>query len=453
MVDNPAFSHMVCGAMFVVSASLHVFGHLHGFIPAVLGVVPDYILMGDLEFADYLLFKEQLRANTFTTALEAKTTLPAITGYILIFILCMFWLLSTERVRKSNFELFQYAHGPLVIAWTITLVAHGWKQWLGVGAPLALIVVVPMVLNYVLDRWMYVCQVKITDATIKKRTVMLELDVCNSGMQYSSGMYCMLNVPELSQFEWHPFTIASSGGRQKFHVLFANAGDWTCALRDRLIEAHRNGNPYPAISARGGYGSPATGMPNHKHMIMIGGGVGAAPFLAFLSSICETDGPNSEFDKVESAVFYWVTREPEDFAWINKYADKVALNKRVRIHLCLTSALEASATRECSASEIALFWMGVQTAVTYSKEANEELCSEIGAPTKFGRPNWQQEFADHVEDLLQRERQLSGRRVRLDPLEVSVFLCGGAALTEPLEDACSLVTDDRVRLRLYAEGF
>jgi hypothetical protein len=116
MVDNPAFSHMVCGAMFVVSASLHVFGHLHGFIPAVLGVVPDYILMGDLEFADYLLFKEQLRANTFTTALEAKTTLPAITGYILIFILCMFWLLSTERVRKSNFELFQYAHGPLVIA-------------------------------------------------------------------------------------------------------------------------------------------------------------------------------------------------------------------------------------------------------------------------------------------------------------------------------------------------
>merc|ERR1719247_1861875 len=67
MVDNPTFSHMVCGAMFVVSASLHVFGHLHGFIPAVLGLVPDYTVIGDLELADYLAFKEQLRANTFTS--------------------------------------------------------------------------------------------------------------------------------------------------------------------------------------------------------------------------------------------------------------------------------------------------------------------------------------------------------------------------------------------------
>merc|ERR1719171_1291618 len=101
----------------------------------------------------------------------------------------------------------------------------------------------------------------------------------------------MLKVPAISEFEWHPFTIASGGGKSKFQVLFAVVGDWTTQLKNLLVEAQsRNSRfpQYPKICVRGGYGAPAEGMKDKEHIIMVGGGVGATPFLSFLSNICDS---------------------------------------------------------------------------------------------------------------------------------------------------------------------
>lgn len=44
-----------------------------------------------------------------------------------------------------------------------------------------------------------------------------------------------LNVPEISYFQWHPFTISSSPKFDDYiSVHIRQAGDWTCALGDRL---------------------------------------------------------------------------------------------------------------------------------------------------------------------------------------------------------------------------
>merc|ERR1719199_1494258 len=106
-------------------------------------------------------------------------------------------------------------------------------------------------------------------------------------------------------------------------------------------------------------------MESKKHIVMVGGGVGATPFLSFLSNVCYSAkaGVKDQFDGIESAVFYWVSREPDDFVWVNEYTNIIeatpSLKNRVSIRLCLTKALEATATEDCSATDIALFWLGV----------------------------------------------------------------------------------------------
>merc|ERR1719408_1137580 len=158
----------------------------------------------------------------------------------------------------------------------------------------------------------------------------------------------MLKVPEVSGYQWHPFTIASGGGQPKFHVLFAVVGDWTTAVKDLIVKAQESGKAYPQICVRGGYGAPAAGMKDQKHIIMVGGGVGATPFLSFMSSISNSakTGNFDAFAGIQSAVFYWLSRDPDDFVWVNDYntivKDTPALRDKISVRLCLTKALDIS---------------------------------------------------------------------------------------------------------------
>merc|ERR1719313_2816633 len=103
-------------------------------------------------------------------------------------------------------------------------------------------------------------------------------------------------------------------------------------------------------------------MKDKQHIVMVGGGVGATPFLSFLSNVCNSvqSGGEDQFEAVESAVFNWVSREPDDFLWVNRYNEKILacpkLNGRISIRLCLTKALDTCATENCTATEVSLFW-------------------------------------------------------------------------------------------------
>ena len=212
--------------------------------------------------------------------------------------------------------------------------------------PLGQLVVFPVVLFYFGTRLSDIMRgihpnIYIKDATIKKKTVLLEIDTENSGFVYETGMYCMLKVPAISEFEWHPFTIASAGGAPVVQVLFAVVGDWTTRFKELLEECRKQKKKYPIICIRGGYGAPAEGMKDSSHVVLVGAGVGATPFLSFLASFCSSvqRGRETKLDAIESAVFYWVSREPEDFVWVNQYNEIInsvlSLKNRIEVRLCL----------------------------------------------------------------------------------------------------------------------
>jgi predicted ferric reductase len=458
IVDKHALMHQWCGRMLPVCAALHILGHLRGSIPAIINE------KDNAKINEVFTYGTKIKFN-FNSWGGALLSYPAVTGLLLVLILILFWSFSNEYVRRRSFELFHYPHLILIVAWTLGLWAHGARQWLGCGVPLGLLAVAPTVLFYFATRVMdiYQCKrdsVKIKSATLKKKTVLLEIDVKNSGYVYETGMYCMIKVPAISEFEWHPFTIASRGGSPVVQLLFAVVGDWTTRFKELLEEAQRNSGPYPSICLRGGYGAPAEGMRDSKHVVLVGAGVGATPFLSFLASFCSEaqEGVGGKFDGVESAAFYWVSREPEDFVWVNRYHSLIkatpALRNRLSMHLCLTKSLETTAGKDCSAAEAAMFWLGVQVAMGKFRAA--ELEAELGVPTQFGRPNWHQELRRHSDSLLGKGGgsvmgpTCTGRK---GELEINVFVCGNAMLVNSLEQACDDLDDDEVIFRLFAEQF
>merc|ERR1719506_3157208 len=197
--------------MLPICAILHIIGHIKGSIPAVIGETDSSKINEAFTYGTKIKFN----FNSWGGALQCY---PAVTGYILVLILIAFWALSNQRVRKYSFELFHYPHLVLVVLWCAALIAHGWRQWLGLGVPLAAIAIAPVVLFYAIERISHILSgsrsdIKIYDAIVKKRTVLLEIDTGCSGFTYTTGMYCMLKVPAVSDYQWHPFTIASGGGQ------------------------------------------------------------------------------------------------------------------------------------------------------------------------------------------------------------------------------------------------
>lgn len=45
--------------------------------------------------------------------------------------------------------------------------------------------------------------------------------------KYRSGNYIFINVPEISRFEWHPFSLTSAPGADHLTVHIKVCGDWT----------------------------------------------------------------------------------------------------------------------------------------------------------------------------------------------------------------------------------
>jgi predicted ferric reductase len=449
VADKHVLIHKYIGGMLVLCAALHIVGHFLGSIPAIIGETDHSKINAAFTYGTQIRFN----FNSWQGALQSW---PAVTGVILVLILIAFWSLSNERVRRYSFEMFHYPHLMLIILWCVFLIAHGWKQWLGVGAPLASFSVAPAVLYYFIERILHIRKgsdpsIRIHNAIVKKNNVLLEIDTGSSGFAFNQGMYCMLKVPEISDFQWHPFTIASGGGKSKFQVLFAVVGDWTTKLKERISDAQAAKRDYPVICVRGGYGAPAQGMKNQEHIIMVGGGVGATPFLSFLSNICNTveEGGFDPFEGVKSATFFWLSREPDDFLWVNEYSSIIKaspkLKDRVQIKLCMTKSLETN-NQEANAAEVALFWLGLEVAL--NKFGSEELAHELGVPTQFGRPDWPKEFTKHVTELRE-----SGKVKGPGVLSVAVFVCGKQVLVDSLGEACTAMTDERTKFRLYAEEF
>ena len=97
MIDKHSLMHQWCGRLLPVCAVLHILGHLFGSIPAIVNETDN------AKINEVFTYGTQIKFN-FNSWAEAMTCYPFVTGVGLVLLLCCFWALSNEYVRRRWFE-------------------------------------------------------------------------------------------------------------------------------------------------------------------------------------------------------------------------------------------------------------------------------------------------------------------------------------------------------------
>ncbi|XP_054781479.1 putative respiratory burst oxidase homolog protein H isoform X2 [Prosopis cineraria] len=421
------------------------------------------------------------------TYLDLVKSTPGVTGILMVIIMAFTFTLATHNFRRSvvklpspfhhlaGFNAFWYAHHLLILVY-ILLVIHGYflfltKDWQKKTTWMYLIV--PVVF-YALERIHPLLRgkdhrVRVIKAIIYSGNVLALYMTKPSGFKYKSGMYLFVKCPDISSFEWHPFSITSAPGDDYLSVHIRTLGDWTTELRNRFsqvceiqntrkgsltrMETRANVNydqsaavRYPKILIKGPYGAPAQNYKKYDVLLLIGLGIGATPMISILKDLLnhikpEKPEPDSSQHSSpddqkypERAYFYWVTREQASFEWFKGVMDDIAEydhNHIIEMHNYLTSVHEEGDARS------ALIAM-VQK-LQHAKNG-VDVVSESRIRTHFARPNWKKVF--------------SGLASTHENSRIGVFYCGSPTLTNTLKTLCqefSLVSS--TRFTFHKENF
>ncbi|KAL6195685.1 hypothetical protein ACLB2K_031303 [Fragaria x ananassa] len=260
------------------------------------------------------------------------------------------------------------------------------------------------------------------------------------GFKYESGMHLFLKCPDLSNFEWHPFSITSAPGDDYLSVHIRGLGDWTTELRNIFAKVVQL---YPRIVLKGPFGAPAPNYAKYDILLLIGLGIGATPFISVAKDIINHiskkygEGPESgghvrrrsslgkllSGDHVEvntktpeRAYFYWLTREQGSFEWFKGVMDDIAecdQHRVIEMHTYLTSVYEEGDAQ----STLITMVQRLQHA-----KNGVDVVSQSRIRTHFSRPNWRKVFSD-----LAAAHQSS---------RIGVFYCGTPVLIKILKNLC-----------------
>ncbi|KAF4460420.1 Superoxide-generating NADPH oxidase heavy chain subunit C [Fusarium albosuccineum] len=268
--------HIRISCVAILLATLHALGHLtgsfvHGSDPSneenvanVLG--PDAVPRPYLEYV---------------------RSVPGFTGITGLGLFYLLSILSIPQVRGWNYQVFQLGH-LLMFPIIGLMMAHGTAallQWPMFGYFLAfptLLVIVERVVRVFLGFH----RIKATMKVLDHETVEITAVIPSERLwKYKAGQYVFLQVPSISFFQWHPFTVSFCRG-QKMMLHIKTDGDWTGRLRQLGGES---GESEIEVGINGPFGAPAQRFYDFSHSVIIGAGIGVTPFSGILADLQYND--------------------------------------------------------------------------------------------------------------------------------------------------------------------
>lgn len=205
---------------------------------------------------------------------------------------------SLPIVRRRCYEVFYMSH-LVVLPVVIVVSCLMWRRYL-----------VPVVAWWVVDIMvrrliMAGCRYP-TTAQIRAHTDdMIEISFAKTNaFEYQAGQYIYLCVPEISYFQWHPFSLSSSPHHDIVTVHIKARGNWTTVLNN-LAQAKDSIN----ILIEGPYGSPAVDLDSdrYKLFLLVSGGIGIAPMQSISNSLIHDKKCGRDIKKIW---FLWTARDP-----------------------------------------------------------------------------------------------------------------------------------------------
>jgi len=367
------------------------------------------------------------------------TTGPGVTGWIMTACLAVMIFFSREKVRKATFERFWYSHHLFIILF-INMQLHGmfcmikpdrppfcssntnglfWRYWLVGGV----IWIFERILREVRSR-----HVTYISKVIQHPSNVMELQIKKERTTIRAGQYIFLSCPEVSYFQWHPFTLTSAPEEDYISVHIRVIGDFTTALAKAVgcdfdakedkgdIPAggkvvgtninHPRVSTLPRVMVDGPFGSASEDFMKFEAVLLVGGGIGVTPFASILKSIWYRMNRfnRSKLTRLSKVYLTWVIRDFGSAEWFHSLLHAIEeqdTQGRIEINIFYTGNL-----REDEMNNIIVQDVG----------AEKDAITSLRAPTHYGRPNWDRVFHSIAE--------------KHPETDVGVFLCGPPTLSK-----------------------
>ncbi|TYJ54144.1 hypothetical protein B9479_005242 [Cryptococcus floricola] len=425
------------------------------------------------------------------TAWEIHYTQPGgVTGHVMLLIMFVLYTTAHASIRQQCFEAFWYTH-HLAFFFMIGLYTHATGCFVRDSVDPAYTSVFPFYdtehcLGY--ESWRFTIWAGILyfgeriyrEIRARRKTEIvkvlghpsgaMELRFSKPSFKYKAGQWLFLNVPEVSRFQWHPFTISSAPEDPFVSVHIRQVGDFTKALGARLgaspdqglipgqvaqdddekgkggrrgdfiqIDPKSLGLEMPKLRIDGPFGAPAEDVFGSEVAVLIGAGIGVTPFASILKHIwyAQRRGQCGALRRVE---FIWSCRDTGTFGWFQSLLEEIEAAQTdpnfLRISIYLTQKMDSDQVQNIALNDIG---------------QDYDPLTLLQSRTLFGRPNFKQIFQS-LGTSLSNGTYLPGLEATLKT-RVGVYFCGPSALARVIRSEALGVKSKAVDVKFYKEHF
>ncbi len=306
--------------------------------------------------------------------------LTGLTGVVATLILTLLvW--SNARWKKKSHQLFSLAHYSYAV-FIVACLYHGPVFWAWLTIPLLLFFVDALIRTFSKTRKLVIT--KLTALSDRVTTIRLNKP---DRFNFRPGDYLWLNIPELSRWQWHPFTISAAPENNHINLHIKSAGDWSGALNNLACKKDITIKNLPAV-IDGPYGAPASHIGKSRIAILVAGGIGVTPFASVMQSLLIKDkrARSKHLKSNQIIYFHWLNRSHKSYDWFVSMlaeAESQLGSDRFSLYIHLTT-LSHDLTN-------LLMQMALEA---YHKKHNLDPITGLKAITSAGRPDWDQLFGE-----------------------------------------------------------
>ncbi|XP_057416536.1 respiratory burst oxidase homolog protein A-like isoform X2 [Lotus japonicus] len=293
--DNINFHKVIAGGI-VVGVILHGGTHL----------ACDFPRISD---SDRSIFRQTIAAGFGyhqPSYIEILATTEVASGIAMVVLMAIAFSLATKWPRRGSpvlplslrkvtgYDTFWYSHHLFVLVY-ILLIIHSmflfltnkWAEkttWMYIAFP---------VLLYAGERFFRAIRSGSYEVDVLKVSLypgkVLHLKMQKpDGFKYQSGMYIFIQCPQISSFQWHPFSLTSGPQDDYLSVHIRTLGDWSYQIYALFQEAVLSGlQGCPKLYIDGPYGSASQDHVKYDILVLIGLGIGATPFISILKDVAQ----------------------------------------------------------------------------------------------------------------------------------------------------------------------
>lgn len=475
-LEDTKFYHSICASVFTLSGLSHSVVHLSWTFPFLSS-------FSDVNELNKLIKKKLDTVPTYFYLL--LQTIPGITGIVLVILTVTMSLLALPSLRKKNFELFYYFHKFYYAVFVL----------IGIHGMLRLVVVQTYWAFIAVPAFFYIIEIFIRIwRFFKYKTKIVSIKFLESGVvelvmqkpkefNFLPGHYARIQIPEISAFQWHPFTIASAPEQENLIFYISPVGWWTrevekigrlsnpverkydCNIEKKKVRPKKSSdsspkspkeiheimkNPYCRID--GPFGAPAQEYKNYGYLIFIASGIGATPFSSILFDFLHKLNSLNE-DKSLPYVqvdFYWVIRSYVSSSWlVDLFKELLRVAKLNKTNTILNINLIFTCSQQKYDFRSFFLWHGLELLKKERSNQVSEYCGNIF----WGRPEWGVLFRNTKGKLIQMRNEANNKKCKMTLSNAGVFVCGNYELSKDVYLACKTNSDGDMNFDFHMENF